>query len=213
MALGAKNGEVVTLSAEGDGADAALDSLVALLEARSGRRMSELHATLSGIGVSAGVAVGPLVIVSPPPTAPSDEAPTTDAAAASQQVRDTLKAVADGLTAEAAKADAHAKPILRAGAMMAGDPGLAGAIDTQLQSGKGITNAVSAAIDEYCAMFESLGGYMAEQVADLRDVRDRTVARLLGQPEPGFRRSPNRVCSRQSTWPRQKPRRCRSKPA
>ena len=34
--------------------------------------MSELHATLSGIGVSAGVAVGPLVIVSPPPTAPSD---------------------------------------------------------------------------------------------------------------------------------------------
>ncbi|MFT3834306.1 MAG: HPr family phosphocarrier protein [Micropruina sp.] len=32
MALGAKNGEVVTLSAEGDGADAALDSLAALLE-------------------------------------------------------------------------------------------------------------------------------------------------------------------------------------
>ncbi|MFT4217566.1 MAG: HPr family phosphocarrier protein [Micropruina sp.] len=31
MALGAKNGEVVTLSADGDGADAALDSLVALL--------------------------------------------------------------------------------------------------------------------------------------------------------------------------------------
>lgn len=32
MALGAKNGEVVTLSADGDGADAALDSLVTLLE-------------------------------------------------------------------------------------------------------------------------------------------------------------------------------------
>lgn len=32
MALGAKNGEVVTLTADGDGADAALDSLVALLE-------------------------------------------------------------------------------------------------------------------------------------------------------------------------------------
>nr|MBP8921639.1 phosphoenolpyruvate--protein phosphotransferase [Micropruina sp.] len=56
---------------------------------------------------------------------------------------------------------------------------------TQLQTGKGITNAVSAAVDEYCAMFESLGGYMAERVTDLRDVRDRTVARLLGQSEPG----------------------------
>lgn len=32
MALGAKNGEVVTLTADGDGAEAALDSLVALLE-------------------------------------------------------------------------------------------------------------------------------------------------------------------------------------
>ena len=148
--------------------------------------MSELHSILSGIGVSAGVAVGPLVIVSPPPTAPSDEAPVTDAAAASAQVRDTLKVVADGYLAKAANADAHAKPILEAGAMMAGDPGLAGAIDTQLQTGtKGITNAVSAAVDEYCAMFESLGGYMAERVTDLRDVRDRTVARLLGQPEPG----------------------------
>ena len=30
--------------------------------------MTDLHSTLSGIGVSAGVAVGPLVIVSPPPT-------------------------------------------------------------------------------------------------------------------------------------------------
>ncbi|MEY2847389.1 MAG: hypothetical protein RI885_54 [Actinomycetota bacterium] len=32
MSLGAANGDVVTLSAEGDGADAALDELAALLE-------------------------------------------------------------------------------------------------------------------------------------------------------------------------------------
>jgi phosphocarrier protein len=31
MALGAKNGETVTLSADGEGADEALDTLVALL--------------------------------------------------------------------------------------------------------------------------------------------------------------------------------------
>lgn len=140
---------------------------------------------LHGIGVSAGVAVGPLVIVAPPPTAPADEPPTTDAAAASATVRDTLAAVASSLSAKAEKADAHAKPILEAGAMMAQDPGLAGAIDTHLQAGKGITNAVAAAVEEYCAMFESIGGYMAERVTDLRDVRDRTVARLLGKPEPG----------------------------
>ena len=34
-------------------------------------------------------------------------------------------------------------------------------------------------------MLLDLGGYMAERVGDLDDVRDRTVARLLGQPMPG----------------------------
>lgn len=146
---------------------------------------AELHSTFHGIGVSAGTAVGPLVAVTPPPTAPADEAPTTDAAAASGVVRGVLEDVAAGLEARAAVAAAHARPILEAGAMMARDPGLAMGIDTQLQAGKGLTNAVTAAVEEYCAMFESLGGYMAERVTDLRDVRDRAVARLLGKPEPG----------------------------
>ena len=34
-------------------------------------------------------------------------------------------------------------------------------------------------------MLLDLGGYMAERVGDLDDVRDRTVARLLGEPIPG----------------------------
>lgn len=146
---------------------------------------AELHCTFHGIGVSAGTAVGPLVVVTPPPKAPADEAPTTDAAAASATVHQVLDDVAKGLDARAASAAEHAKPILEAGAMMARDPGLAMGIDTQLQKGLGVTTAVTAAVEEYCAMFESLGGYMAERVTDLRDVRDRAVARLLGQPEPG----------------------------
>ena len=141
--------------------------------------------TFHGIGVSAGTAVGPLVVVTPAPKPAADEAPTTDAAAASAVVRGVLNDVASGLEGRAATASEHARPILEAGAMMARDPGLAMGIDTQLQAGKGLTNAVSSAVEEYCAMFESLGGYMAERVTDLRDVRDRAVARLLGQPEPG----------------------------
>jgi phosphotransferase system enzyme I (PtsI) len=35
-------------------------------------------------------------------------------------------------------------------------------------------------------MLLDLGGYMADRVSDLDDVRDRTVARLLGQPMPGI---------------------------
>ena len=144
-----------------------------------------LHGTFHGIGVSAGTAVGPLVIVTPAPTAPADEAPTTDAAAASELVHSVLSDVASGLEARAATADEHAKPILEAGAMMARDPGLAMGIDGHLAAGKGPATAVTVAVEEICTMFESLGGYMAERVTDLRDVRDRAVARLLGQPEPG----------------------------
>ena len=144
-----------------------------------------LHTTFHGIGVSAGTAVGPLVLVTPAPKAPTDEAPTTDAAAAADVVRGVLEDVAAGLEARAAKASEHARPILEAGAMMARDPGLAMGIENQLKAGKGPTTAVTAAVEEICVMFEALGGYMAERVTDLRDVRDRAVARLLGKPEPG----------------------------
>jgi phosphotransferase system enzyme I (PtsI) len=144
-----------------------------------------LHTTFHGIGVSAGTAVGPLVIVTPAPKAPTDEAPTTDAAKAADVVRGVLEDVAVGLEARAAKASEHARPILEAGAMMARDPGLALGIENQLTAGKGPATAVTAAVEEICVMFEALGGYMAERVTDLRDVRDRAVARLLGKPEPG----------------------------
>ncbi len=141
--------------------------------------------TFHGIGVSAGTAVGPLAVVVPPLTAPANEAPTTDAVTTAATVRRVLEDVAAGLEAKAGIASEQAKPILKATAMMARDPGLMSGIETQLQQGAGPTTAVTAAVAEYCALFESLGGYMAERVTDLRDVRDRAVARLLGQPEPG----------------------------
>ncbi len=141
--------------------------------------------TFHGIGVSAGTAVGPLVVVTPPPTAPADEPPAADPAAAVAHVKDVLEAVAGGLQAEAATANDHAKPILEAGALMARDPGLAMGIENQINAGKGPANAVTAAVEEIAAMFLSLGGYMAERVTDLYDVRDRAIARLLGQAEPG----------------------------
>lgn len=141
--------------------------------------------TFHGIGVSAGTAVGPLVVVSQAPRPPAGEPATTDPGQARQRVGEILEAVAAGMDARAAKASDSARPILEAGAMMARDPGLMASIETKLQAGVGITTAVDAAVEEYCTLLDSLGGYMAERVTDLRDVRDRAVARLLGQPEPG----------------------------
>ncbi len=141
--------------------------------------------TFHGIGVSAGTAVGPLVVVTPAPVAPADEPAAPDPAAALTSVKEVLEQVAKGLEAKAAIAGDHARPILEAGAMMARDPGLASGVENHLNAGKGPATAVTAAVEEIAAMLTALGGYMAERVADLHDVRDRAVARLLGQSEPG----------------------------
>lgn len=138
---------------------------------------------LHGIGVSAGTAVGPLVRLTPPPTALVDETPG-DPAVEGERVSAALTRVSDGLLARAAQADDHAKPILEATAMIAQDPGLLSAIEARLAS-SGTTTAVHDAVEEYASMFAAMGGYFAERVTDLYDVRDRTIARLLGVPEPG----------------------------
>ena len=141
--------------------------------------------TRHGIGVSPGTAVGPVVQVRPPIRPPADEAAPADAAESGQLVRRVLESVAGTLDERAAGADETAAQILTATAMMARDPGLATAADKQLAGGRGPATAVDAAVEEYCTMFTAAGGYLAERVTDLRDVRDRAVARLLGLEDPG----------------------------
>ena len=138
----------------------------------------------TGIGVSRGTAVGPCVVVAPAPAFDATEPAVTDVASAGAQVRQVLQQVADGMNARAATAKGDAAAVLEAGATMATDPSLADTIDEQLAT-FGITRAVHEAVGQYAALLESLGGYMAERVADLLDVRDRAIARLRGLPEPG----------------------------
>ena len=141
--------------------------------------------TRHGIGVSPGIAVGPAVQVRPPVRPPEKEQAPADPAAAGQLIRNVLESVAETLQERAARADPTAEQILTATAMMARDPGLATAADKHLAGGAGPATAVDAATEEYCTMFSAAGGYLAERVTDLRDVRDRAVARLLGLQDPG----------------------------
>jgi len=141
--------------------------------------------TRHGIGVSPGIAVGPVVQVRPPVRPPKKEPVADDPAAAGQRIREVLESVAATLDERAARADPTAQQILSATAMMARDPGLAAAADKHLSSGQGPATAVDEATEEYCVVFTQAGGYLAERVTDLRDVRDRAVARLLGLEDPG----------------------------
>ncbi|WNM25053.1 phosphoenolpyruvate--protein phosphotransferase [Demequina capsici] len=143
------------------------------------------HETRTGIGVSGGSASGRVVQVAPPVRPPKDEPAPADVDGAYQHILESFEAVAVELESRAASADEHAAPILSATAMMARDVGLHQAAANRLKVGDGPATAIAAAVEEYAAQFEALGGYFAERVADLRDVGGRAVAAALGLPAPG----------------------------
>ena len=141
---------------------------------------------LQGIGVCPGQAAGPVALMGPRPRLPDDRPEVADADAESTAAVAALAATAEDLERRAvASTIAGAAEVLEATAMIARDPSLEESIRSAIAKGEPAAWAVDRAIDAFRALLLDLGGYMAERVGDLDDVRDRTVARLLGQAMPG----------------------------
>jgi phosphotransferase system enzyme I (PtsI) len=139
-----------------------------------------------GIGVSPGEAAGPVALMGRRPSLPSERPAVVDVAAETEAAVDALAATADDLDRRAAQTSIHeATEVLEATAMIARDPALDAAIRSAIERGDPAVWAVDAAIAEFKAMLVDLGGYLAERAADLDDVRDRVIARLLELPMPG----------------------------
>ncbi|MFD4985552.1 phosphoenolpyruvate--protein phosphotransferase [Streptomyces sp. NPDC058374] len=144
-------------------------------------------APLHGIGVGGGTASGPVARMAPPPALPAPrtvadaELPAEVAAA-----RAALAAVADDLARRAAAADGEAADVLTALGMMAADPALADSAEAQVREGQDAPHALAEAFAGFAATLRAAGGYFAERVADLEDLRDRAVAHALGLPMPGL---------------------------
>ncbi|MEV8517067.1 phosphoenolpyruvate--protein phosphotransferase [Dactylosporangium sp. NPDC051484] len=140
---------------------------------------------LRGIGVSPGRAAGPVLHLAPPPSLPSPPA-VLDAEAEKDSVRRAVALVAAELTrrADAAVEDTAAE-VLRAQVLMATDETLTDAADAAIEAGSAAPHALAAVLAEHRAAFEAAGGYLAERVSDLDDLRDRLVAACLGRPMPG----------------------------
>ncbi|GAA5152625.1 hypothetical protein GCM10025768_20870 [Microbacterium pseudoresistens] len=143
---------------------------------------------LTGRGVSAGRVVAPVVLLAPalsePSAQPSIAEGERDAEAA--RIQTAASAVAAQLRARAEAATGEPKAILEATTAMAEDPELAASAVERVRS-TGITaaRAVWEASAEQTDALAALGGRMAERVADVRDVRDRIIAQLLGAELPG----------------------------
>lgn len=144
---------------------------------------------VSGTPVVPGVGYGPVVRPAPRPALPGkriiDEA---DRPAQLKAFKAAVGTVADRLTARAQAQSGVAAEVLQATAALAQDRGLQTTVENSIKKGTDAPNAMAVATEQFSAMFEQLGGLMAERVTDLGDIRDRVVAELTGQPEPGIPR-------------------------
>ncbi|WP_199036492.1 phosphoenolpyruvate--protein phosphotransferase [Glycomyces salinus] len=145
-----------------------------------------MNAETSGIGVAPGVASGPVARLAAPPEPPADTGPEADPAAALERIKAALESVATELDARASRASGPSADVLFAQSMMPRDPALAERISKALSDGRSAPRAVAEAFASFRASLEAAGGYLAERAADLDDLRDRTLAELLGLPMPGL---------------------------
>ena len=147
--------------------------------------MRTLSSHLTGIGVSPGIASGPIERLAPPPTVPEGLRPSGEPDAELRSAADALAATAADLEGRSRTATGAAADVLAAQAMMARDPVLVDRIGELIREGRAAPVAVVTAFDEFRAQLSAAGAYMAERAADLDDIRNRVVARLLGLPMPG----------------------------
>ncbi|WP_024877031.1 phosphoenolpyruvate--protein phosphotransferase [Saccharomonospora piscinae] len=144
---------------------------------------------LSGVGVSPGRASGPVVKVTESIEEPASTPAPDDPHAEAALVAPAAQTVAARLEATAASAGGDAATILTTTAAMAADPALVSQAE-QLVTAQRIpaARAVYEAANNFAHALSSAGGYMAERVRDVQDVRDRIIAELLGVEPPGVPR-------------------------
>ncbi|GAB2839910.1 phosphoenolpyruvate--protein phosphotransferase [Actinoallomurus bryophytorum] len=139
---------------------------------------------LRGIGVSPGLAAGPVARMSPPPSLPEARTvkdPDEEVAVAAR----ALEAAENRLRERAAQATGAARDILDAQSMIAADPTLKDGVTDRIKDGADAPHALRDTFDEHRRTLEGLGGYLAERAADLDDIAHRAIAAALGLPMPG----------------------------
>ncbi|GAA1390951.1 phosphoenolpyruvate--protein phosphotransferase [Luteococcus peritonei] len=142
---------------------------------------------LRGTGVVPGVAHAPAIWTAPRPQLPEHSPNIAEEGreAEAGRFQAAAAAVSSRLSQRASHATGVAANVLEANASMASDKGWHKAIIKKIKTGMPSHLAVARATDEFVVMFEKIGGLMAERTTDLKDIRDRVIAELLGKPEPG----------------------------
>ncbi len=145
--------------------------------------------TITGIGVSPGRVLGPVVLMPQPiaqPPVGRHLAIGQDRDVAADRITTASAQVRRDLTDAAARARGKSRELLETTALMATDPELIAAARRRVHDG-GLTpeRALWDAAGQVCEDLAAVGGVVAERTRDVRDVRDRLVAAVTGQTPPG----------------------------
>jgi phosphotransferase system enzyme I (PtsI) len=143
---------------------------------------------LTGTPVVPGVALGPVIRPAGAVQLPREghaEVPEAERPAERARFVAAAETVAGRLTERAAAASGVSAEVLSTTAGLARDRGLLSSVEQRIDAGVPAAVATVQAAQQFMDMFTTLGGLMAERVTDVRDVRDRIVADLTGQGEPG----------------------------
>lgn len=146
----------------------------------------EAH-VLVGIPVSPGRAAGPAAWMVRPLAAPPPLPLGMSVDEAVGVVRSTAEEVRAELLQRAGRVSGHPREVLEMTAMVATDPALLRSVSRLMaEHNLAPAAAVWQAAEAIATSFEQRGGLVAERAADVRDVRDRLVARLKGTALPGL---------------------------
>lgn len=154
------------------------------------KRMSSQNdvVAISGTGLVAGVAYATAVWSHPRPELPAEPQaiPADQVGAEYDRFIAAADAVAARLDNRSAAAEGAAREVLAANAGMARDRGWRKVVRKNVKSGQDAGYATVAATEKFVSMFNAAGGVMAERTTDLKDIRDRVIAELRGEEEPGL---------------------------
>ena len=209
MSLGAGAGDVLRIEADGAGAAAAVDRILALVrdgfsEALQGSdRPSRQHSgSLPPIGVSPGRVIGPAYRMSDPPVEPDPalRIPDAERPIAVTLLTDAAADVAEQLRSRSNSAGTVGQ-LLAATAAIATDRDLLADAGTRVRD-RGLTpeRAVWEAIEAAADAMRVAGSRQALRVSDLYGVRNRMVALLTDRPVEGYPIQDIPLSCSQLTW-------------
>ncbi len=140
--------------------------------------------TLSGIPASSGAAVGPFFLLNTNIPVPNGQPSHQSFEAEGHALNMAIKNVGLDLESRASRTTGELKEILLATVEIATDPAIAEEAAGFIASGHTASYAIVKAAEVFQELLAASGGYLAERVSDVANIRDRVLCEIAGIAYP-----------------------------